>query len=369
MQEPDKESSRFGHGPVDSTQDGDDGDDRERANDSTAESHADSTATKKQLELKDASFAWPGHTATVLHNITLSFSPGLTVICGEVGSGKSALLQAILGELDQKSGEVIRSQEMFGYCAQSPWLQSMSIRENILFSAPYEEERYKKVLDACALITDMANFKHGDLSNIGENGIGLSGGQKARVALARAIYSRANTLLLDDPISALDHQTAESIIKNCLTGKLVENRTVILVTHRTDMCKGLAQQVVEITDGNARLLDLEAVLPNELYAPVSSDSAQEVGNENNDDKTAAAVPENFMEDEYRAHGGVQARVYWEYIRAGKLRYVISFLNASLVHIVHNMRHHLLRRTSQWTHLRTGSSTSLYFSGTPAQKIC
>lgn len=81
-----------------------------------------------------------------------------------------------------------------------------SIRENILFTSAQEDLRYKQVLEACALTSDLASFKDGDLSNIGENGVGLSGGQKARVALARAVYSQANVLLLDDPLSALDHQ-------------------------------------------------------------------------------------------------------------------------------------------------------------------
>ena len=149
------------------------------------------------IRLKSASFTWVGSERIVLEDVTASFNLGLTVICGRVGQGKTALLQAILGELDHISGIIFRPNEMFGYCAQSPWLQNMSIRDNILFSAPYDEQRYKQTLEACALLPDLAWFKHGDLSHIGENGIGLSGGQKARVALARAVYSRAKILLLE----------------------------------------------------------------------------------------------------------------------------------------------------------------------------
>lgn len=278
---------------------------------------ADFTPSSK-IEMKNASFAWPGAKEPVLSNIDLAFSSGLTVICGEVGAGKTALLQAILGELDQLDGEYHRTNEMVGYCGQTPWLQSMSIRENILFSAPYEEARYKQVLEACALMLDMASFKHGDLTMIGENGVGLSGGQKARVSLARAVYSRANILLLDDPLSALDHQTAEFIVRKCLAGPLLKERTTILVTHRTELCLGMATQAVQITDGRAVLLDPETIPFEELHRVKSSDSANE--DHGNDKQADAAVPDKFIEDEYRAHGGVKASVYWEYIRAGKLKW-------------------------------------------------
>jgi ABC-type multidrug transport system fused ATPase/permease subunit len=272
-----------------------------------------------KLEMTNASFAWPGATEPVLRDITLSFPPGLTVIYGEVGAGKTALLQALLGELDRLSGEYDRANDPVGYCAQTPWLQSMSIRENILFSSPYEETRYKQVLDACALIPDMANFKHGDLSMVGENGVGLSGGQKARLSLARAVYSRAHILLLDDPLSALDHQTAESIVKKCLSGPLLKDRTAILVTHRTELCLGLADQIVHVVDGQARVVDSESIASEDLHRVDSSESIHEEEHVD-EDQQLAAIPEKFMEDEHRAHGGVKAAIYWEYVKAGKLKW-------------------------------------------------
>lgn len=270
-----------------------------------------------QLEMKSASFAWPGATEPVLREISLSFPEGLTVVCGEVGAGKTALLQALLGELDQLSGEYHRTNEMVGYCGQTPWLQSMSIRENILFAAPYEETRFKQVLEACALVPDMLTFKNGDLSMVGENGVGLSGGQKARISLARAVYSKANTLLLDDPLSALDHQTADFIVRRCLTGPLLRGRTAILVTHRTELCLGLATQAVQMANGRAILLDPETIPFEEFHRVTSTDSANEDGKAE-DKQDSTATPEKFMDEEHREHGGVQAKVYWEYIKAGKL---------------------------------------------------
>lgn len=133
-------------------------------------------STNSLLILEEASFAWPEAPEPILKAISLAFPRGLTIVCGKVGGGKSALLQALLGELDLRGGRAIRQETAIAYCAQTPWLQSMSIRENIIFFRPFDSVRYKQVLEACALVSDLASFKSGDLSEIGENGIGLSGG-------------------------------------------------------------------------------------------------------------------------------------------------------------------------------------------------
>ncbi|KAL8950390.1 MAG: hypothetical protein Q9222_003570 [Ikaeria aurantiellina] len=280
---------------------------------------------KPQIELQNASFSWPGVPDKVLNDITLRFPVGLTVVCGKVAAGKTALLQALLGELEWRGGKVILPDDTVGYCAQTPWLQSMSIRDNILFISPYEEARYKKVLKACALTQDLATFKHGDLTNIGENGIGLSGGQKARVALARAVYSHAKILYLDDPLSALDHQTAEFIVRHCLCGSLTEGRTVILVTHRVTLCQHLAQQVVEVVDGAAYVLSTDTVPSDESPVVMATNDANELKKGNQEESDDGTVPDKFIEDEKRSHGGIRAAVYWEYIKAGKIRWWIVLI--------------------------------------------
>lgn len=295
-----------------------------RIEDFMAEPDKDEASTPAQegdsITVTHATFAWPGTPKPVLRDVSLSFPEGLSVVCGEVASGKTALLQALLGELDMLDGKLTVPREPVGYCSQTPWLQSMSIRDNILFSATYEDERYKDVLDACALTPDLLEFKAGDLSFIGENGIGLSGGQKARVALARAAYSRSKILFLDDPLSALDQHTAESIVQKLFAGPLMNGRTVILVTHRVDLVMGIAEQLIELENGVATLLDNDEPPADFLHRTVSAVSNDETNQQQMKQRKAAAVPDKFIEDEHRASGGVKASVYREYIKAGKLRW-------------------------------------------------
>ncbi|GAP86031.1 putative ABC transporter [Rosellinia necatrix] len=289
----------------------------------------DSDDSTSDIEFRDATFAWPTNHKTVLVDLNLRFTTGLSIVCGKVGAGKTALLQSILGELDNDKGGCVLPNQMVGYCAQSPWLQNMSIRDNILFNFPYDPVRYKKVVEACALTPDLAGFSHGDLSDIGENGIGLSGGQRARVALARAVYSDSRVLLLDDPLAALDHGTAEFIVRKLFQGPLMEGRTVILVTHRVDLCAHIADQFVEIDKGRARVLDPDEVSQEinilakeqEALNPAHERDSHAITAEGDD----AAIPDKFIADEYRASGGVVARIYWIYIQAGKLRWWLAVI--------------------------------------------
>ncbi|EAW11644.1 putative ABC bile acid transporter [Aspergillus clavatus NRRL 1] len=282
------------------------------------------------LQLKHCSYAWPGRAHPVLSDIDLRINEGLTIVSGKVGAGKTALLQALLGELDRISGSSDIPNEMVGYCAQTPWLQSMSIRDNILFSSPYDEQRYQRVLEACALLPDLVNFEHGDLSFVGENGIGLSGGQKARVALARALYSAARILLLDDPLSALDHNTAEMVAQKCFTGPLMQDRVVVLVTHRTALVNHIACQLVHIEDGRATVRSKEAITTDfmahdDVLSSLARTTHAEAENRDLIREAAASAPTKFIEEEHRAEWGVQAQVYWTYIKAGRYRWWIALV--------------------------------------------
>ncbi|KYR00638.1 ABC transporter C family protein [Tieghemostelium lacteum] len=154
----------------------------------------------------------------------------LTIICGSVGCGKSTLIASLIGEIHKIKGTV-RSHRNVGFTTQQPFLLSASLRENVLFGKPYERSRYLQVLQACALHVDLNQLPARDLTEIGERGINLSGGQKARISLARALYSDPDCLVLDDPLNAVDTEVAKHLFENCIQG-MMSGKTRILVTHQ-----------------------------------------------------------------------------------------------------------------------------------------
>ncbi|XP_057969287.1 ABC transporter C family member 10-like [Malania oleifera] len=168
-----------------------------------------------------------------LKNINLEVKPSEKVaICGEVGSGKSTLVAAILGELPCIKG-MVHVCGKIAYVAQTAWIQTGTVQENILFGSTMDHRRYNEVLEKCALVKDLEMFPFGDSTQIGERGVNLSGGQKQRLQLARALYQDADIYILDDPFSALDAQTATSLFKEYVMEAL-SRKTVLLVTHQVD---------------------------------------------------------------------------------------------------------------------------------------
>lgn len=148
-----------------------------------------------------------------LDNVNLRAQPGtLVAVIGTVGSGKSSLFQAILGELPPESGSITVNGAV-SYASQEPWLFTGTVRSNILFGQPYDRERYRQVVRKCALERDFALLPHGDRTVVGERGASLSGGQRARVGLARACYRKAEIYLLDDPLSAVDTHVSKHLFE------------------------------------------------------------------------------------------------------------------------------------------------------------
>ncbi|KAJ6013734.1 P-loop containing nucleoside triphosphate hydrolase protein [Penicillium herquei] len=214
------------------------------------------------VSFQDASFAWPSDEVKqpdsssrqfILEGVDLEFPVGeLSVIHGETGSGKSLLLAAIIGEIDLLSGSIAApSDQPIAFVSQTPWLQNATVRDNILFGSEFDEARYQKVLQACALEPDLAALPKGDQTHIGLRGVKLSGGQRARVSFGRALYSKAQLLVLDDIFSALDSHIAREIF-TALTGELCEGRTRILATHQVSLCLPKAKYLVEVHNYTTR---------------------------------------------------------------------------------------------------------------------
>ncbi|CAL8127718.1 unnamed protein product [Prunus armeniaca] len=184
--------------------------------------------------IKSASFSWEENLSkATLRNISLDIRPGERVaICGEVGSGKSSLLAAILGEVPNVAGN-IQALGKIAYVSQTAWIQTGTIQENILFGSAMASQRYRETLERCSLVKDLELPPYGDLTEIGERGINLSGGQKQRIQLARALYQNADIYLLDDPFSAVDAHTATNLFNEYVMEAL-SGKTVLLVTHQVD---------------------------------------------------------------------------------------------------------------------------------------
>ncbi|KAK7058408.1 hypothetical protein VNI00_002042 [Paramarasmius palmivorus] len=179
----------------------------------------------------------------------------VNLVIGETGSGKTSLLMALLSEMHfvpigPDSWYNLPRDGGVAYAAQESWVQNETIKDNIIFGSEYNEERYKKVIYQCGLERDLTLFEAGDATEVGEKGLTLSGGQKARITLARAIYSNASIILLDDILAALDVHTSKWIVDKCLKGDLVKGRTVILVTHNVAMARPIAGFVVSLKDGH-----------------------------------------------------------------------------------------------------------------------
>uniref|UniRef100_A0A8C1PEQ3 Uncharacterized protein n=1 Tax=Cyprinus carpio TaxID=7962 RepID=A0A8C1PEQ3_CYPCA len=184
------------------------------------------------VSMTDGTYAWERDTEPVLKNVSLDIKPGrLVAVVGAVGSGKTSLISALLGELHSLKGR-INIKGSVAFVPQQAWIQNATVMDNILFGSNLDEERYRSVVDACALGPDLDLLPGRDQTEIGEKGINLSGGQKQRVSLARAVYSSADVYLLDDPLSAVDSHVGKHLFERVIGPKgLLKDKTRILVTH------------------------------------------------------------------------------------------------------------------------------------------
>ena len=311
-----------------------------------------------------------------LSGLDLSFpKKELSVISGKTGSGKSLLLTAIIGEADIIEGVLTAPKpppqheryddqatagdwiidSSLAYVAQIPWIENASIKNNILFGLPCDEQRFNKVLHACALEKDLEMLPDRELTDIGANGINLSGGQKWRVSFARALYSRAGVLVLDDIFSAVDAHVGRHLFEEALTGELGRGRTRILVTHHVALCLPKTKYSVLLANGAAQYAgtieelqrsgNIKALLAHDVE--VLEDSSDDTAVDDQDPELSGTLervatnrssrsrrksiiidpqseakaanktvaPKKFTEDETKERGAIKYQIYKAYVFA------------------------------------------------------
>ncbi|XP_046756511.1 multidrug resistance-associated protein 1 isoform X1 [Gallus gallus] len=207
------------------------------------------TNAEGSIVVKNATFSWSKTDPPSLNSINFTVPEGsLIAVVGQVGCGKSSLLSALLGEMDKKEGYVVVKGSI-AYVPQQAWIQNATLEDNIIFGREMNESRYKRVIEACALLPDLEILPMGDRTEIGEKGVNLSGGQKQRVSLARAVYCNADTYLFDDPLSAVDAHVGKHIFEKVIGPKgILKNKTRVLVTHAVNYLPQM-DTILVMTDG------------------------------------------------------------------------------------------------------------------------
>mmetsp|Transcript_32309 Transcript_32309/g.111222 ORF Transcript_32309/g.111222 Transcript_32309/m.111222 type:complete len:1482 (-) Transcript_32309:100-4545(-) len=261
-------------------------------------------SSKDAVFSTDASVSWVlsdsgADRQCFLRHVSFNAKRGdLVAIVGETGSGKSGLFACLLGEASVVAGAVGVVGSV-AYAAQTPWIQNATLRENVLFGAPYDDEKYRDTIFRCALEPDLEQLADGDATAIGEKGLNLSGGQKQRVALARAFYADADVYLLDDPLSAVDAHVGEHLLRECVAGRLA-GKTRLLCTHQLQAL-AFADSVVVMDGGRVACQGSRADVAQQLRStPLGREAARDDVAAPRDDDDLASQIINALSDERRA---------------------------------------------------------------------
>ncbi|KAK4128244.1 P-loop containing nucleoside triphosphate hydrolase protein [Parathielavia appendiculata] len=312
---------------------------------------------------------------SMLRDATLDFPIGkLSVITGKTGSGKSLLLAALLGEVKILAGSVRMPRlpefddnpkyipkpewiipQLTAFVSQTPWIEGGTVKENILFGLPFVEDRYRKVIEACALEKDIELLVDSDETEVGPKGVTLSGGQRWRVALARALYSRAGILVLDDVLSAVDAHVGRLIVDRALTGELARGRTRILATHHAELVMPYASYLVCLRSGEVESAELlpqigaKAVMVEEAEQDTSSGPPAKSAADTRDGPSAPVTSNKATKDEERRESGhVKWRVYKAYFKAsgGVIAWLVGISILLVTHALTVARAWSLKELSQ-----------------------
>ncbi|KAF8365046.1 hypothetical protein HHK36_032950 [Tetracentron sinense] len=288
------------------------------------------------VEIIGGNFSWDLSSPNpTLKDLNFRVCHGMKVaVCGTVGSGKSSLLSCILGEMPKVSG-TLKLCGTKAYVAQSPWIQSGKIEENILFGKEMDRERYKRVLEACSLKKDLEILSFGDQTVIGERGINLSGGQKQRIQIARALFQDADIFLFDDPFSAVDAHTGTHLFKVMKDGRITQaGKYNDILSSGTDFMELVGAH-------NKALSDLDSVEagppPSENLINIEEDidvgmakeamcKEEEKRDDQNGQMNEVVEPKGqLVQEEEREKGRVGFPVYWKYITAAYRGTLVPFI--------------------------------------------
>ncbi|KAJ8918454.1 hypothetical protein NQ315_008151 [Exocentrus adspersus] len=277
------------------------------------------------IHIRNASVKWiQSLPENALEGITFDANAGeLIAIVGRVGGGKTTLLHTILKELPPQEG-FVDVQGTISYASQEPWLFGGSIRQNVVFGQEFNQQRYEEVIRVCALERDLTLFPYGDRTLVGDRGVTLSGGQKARINLARAVYKSADIYLLDDPLSAVDTHVGKQLFDDCICGYLKE-KCVVLVTHQLQYLKGadriylLDKGRIEASGSYDQLRSSENVFT-KLLANSEQEEEEVIRRKSKllDQKSEKNEDEGVrtQEKEERGSGTISMTVYKSYVKAG-----------------------------------------------------
>jgi ATP-binding cassette, subfamily C (CFTR/MRP), member 1 len=303
----------------------------------------------KVIEYKDCAFEWVKDEREILTDLNFCVKNGeLISIIGDVGAGKSTLLQTVFEEASKIKGTV-SVKGSIAYCSQIPWIINSSVKNNILFGSSYNKEKYEKILKICELENDMKELKNGDLTGIflnkleiGENGINISGGQKARISLARACYMDRDIYLLDSPLSAVDAHVSKKIFKNCIRDYL-KDKTVLLVTHSLQYLK-YSDKILLLNDGKIDFFDnyenfekdentknIMKIMGAFSSTPVPEKNIEIIKIEKTVDDDKENVSK-LIKDEEKAIGTLNWRVYLFYFQGFGFYFLICFFGSLLAKI-------------------------------------
>jgi len=295
--------------------------DKEALNGGGAVTPSDDTAVEEELPFS-------------MSGVNLTFGRNeLVAIIGSVGSGKSSLLAALAGDMRKQRGEVIMGASR-AFCPQYAWIQNANVRENIVFGKDFDQKWYDEVVDACALRADLDMLPAGDKTEIGERGITVSGGQKQRMNIARAIYFNADIILMDDPLSAVDAHVGRHIMDNAICG-LLKDKCRILATHQLHVLSR-CDRIIWVEEGRVQAVDtFEALMSgNEGFQSLMKSTKEEEEHDDEEEDEALdadATPDKkeakktakkqkkaaaLMQVEERATKSVSWGVWIAYIKAG-----------------------------------------------------